>query len=388
MHSFGAYVVLWRKEFGWSNTVLAGAFALTRVESGLLGPIQGWATDRFGPRRVLLFGNTVFGFGFVSLAFVETIVQFYAASIVIAIGGSLGGFATVMVSIVHWFNRHRSKAVAISQMGFSLAGLAIPLLVLALTNFGWRLTSFASGVLILVLSNPLAILIRHKPETYDDVADGIEHPSVNTHLTGSDHLYPAFSAGEALRTRSFWFLCIGHALALLTVSTVFVQLPLQLLDRLDYSLTQAGLIVTLMTMCQMIGQISGGFLGDRFEKRMLCALCLLAHAGAMFLLAFVSHTSMAILFAVLNGLGWGIRAPLMVAMRADYFGPKSFGAIMGYSSLIVMMGMTAGPIITGLMADRLGDFRVGFTLVASLSALGAFFFYFAKQPEHPRRITN
>ena len=41
MQSYGAYVVLLQQEFDWSKTVVAGAFALTRIESGLLGPIQG-----------------------------------------------------------------------------------------------------------------------------------------------------------------------------------------------------------------------------------------------------------------------------------------------------------------------------------------------------------
>ena len=49
MQSYGAYTVVFHQEFGWSMTLLSGAFALTRVESGLLGPLQGWLVDRYGP---------------------------------------------------------------------------------------------------------------------------------------------------------------------------------------------------------------------------------------------------------------------------------------------------------------------------------------------------
>ena len=45
MQSYGAYVVLLQEEFGWSKTLVAGAFALTRIETGILGPIQGWLVD-------------------------------------------------------------------------------------------------------------------------------------------------------------------------------------------------------------------------------------------------------------------------------------------------------------------------------------------------------
>ena len=41
MQSYGLYTVVLHEEFSWSMTVLSGAFALTRVESGLLGPLQG-----------------------------------------------------------------------------------------------------------------------------------------------------------------------------------------------------------------------------------------------------------------------------------------------------------------------------------------------------------
>src|SRR5688572_9548678 len=48
--SFGTYAVLLREEFGWSKAAISGAFSLQQLESGLLGPIQGWLIDRFGPR--------------------------------------------------------------------------------------------------------------------------------------------------------------------------------------------------------------------------------------------------------------------------------------------------------------------------------------------------
>ena len=49
MQSYGAYVVLLQDEFGWGKAWLAGAFAMTRVESGILGPLQGCLTDKYGP---------------------------------------------------------------------------------------------------------------------------------------------------------------------------------------------------------------------------------------------------------------------------------------------------------------------------------------------------
>jgi MFS family permease len=71
----------------------------------------------------------------------------------------------------------------------------------------------------------------------------------------------------------------------------------------------------------------------------------------------------------------------MQAMRADYFGRTSIGMIIGLSSLITVIGQIGGPILAGLFADWTGDYRVGFTLLATLSGVGSVFFYMAKRPE-------
>ena len=125
--------------------MVAGAFALTRIESGILGPLQGWLVDRFGPRAILTIGTVLFGVGFILFGQVESLLTFYLTFALIALGASLGGFATLMVAIVNWFSRHRSKAIAVSQLGFSLGGLSVPLIIWALEAFGWRATAVVSG---------------------------------------------------------------------------------------------------------------------------------------------------------------------------------------------------------------------------------------------------
>ena len=70
----------------------------------------------------------------------------------------------------------------------------------------------------------------------------------------------------------------------------------------------------------------------------------------------------------------------MVALRADYFGPKSFGTIMGFSSLIVMIGMTLGPIVCGVLYDYYGNYEAAFSLMAFASLIGGICFWLCKPP--------
>lgn len=386
MQSYGAYVVLLQEDFGWSKTLVAAAFALTRIESGILGPLQGWLVDRYGPRSILTIGICIFGVGFILFSRIDSLLGFYLTFALIAVGSSLGGFATVMVSLVNWFDKHRAKAVALSQMGYSLGGLSVPIIILCLEAFGWRTTAMLSGIIVLVVGLPLVQMVRHRPSEIGEMADGTEMPLRDE--TGGDNAFAGnrdFTAREAMRTSSFWLISIGHACALLVVSAVMVHLVPHLTEGLDYSLAQAGLVVALMTAFQVVGQLSGGYLGDRLDKRLICICCMVAHTVGLLLVAYASNLAMVLAFALLHGIAWGTRGPLMVALRADYFGPSSFGTIMGFSSLIVMLGMSTGPVLAGYMADVYGNYEFGFTVLACGAFLGSFCFLAATPPSPPAR---
>ena len=154
-------------------------------------------------------------------------------------------------------------------------------------------------------------------------------------------------------------------------------------ERLGYSLGQAAAVVAFMTVMQMLGQVGGGWAGDRFNKRAIASGCMVAHAVALLLLAFAATFWMVAAFAVLHGLAWGIRGPLMSAIRADYFGSTAFGTITGTSSMIVMLGMMGGPLIAGILADRTGSYELGFAILAALAGLGSIFFVLARRPRRP-----
>src|SRR6056300_830531 len=76
MHSYGGYALKLQADFGWSMSVLSLAFALTRLESGLLGPLQGWLVDRYGPRRILIIGTVIFSVGFFLFSAVQSITTY------------------------------------------------------------------------------------------------------------------------------------------------------------------------------------------------------------------------------------------------------------------------------------------------------------------------
>jgi len=138
-----------------------------------------------------------------------------------------------------------------------------------------------------------------------------------------------------------------------------------------------------MTSMQVIGMIIGGLLGDRTDNSALATVAMGMHMTGLLLVAYAITFPMVIGFAILHGLAWGLRGPLMQSIRADYFGRTSFGTIMGFSGLIVMLGNITGPLVAGVLADSTGSYRAGFTVLAVLAGLGSVFFILAKRPQLP-----
>jgi sugar phosphate permease len=298
-----------------------------------------------------------------------------------AIGSSLSGYFPFTVVIVNWFERRRSRALSVMQLGGAIGGLLVVVVAFALEHFGWRDTAFFSGVALILLGLPLVQMVRQAPGpgVSGDESRASE-PRAEPAMAAAQGDDGDFTLREAMHTRAFWLISLGHGSALLIVSAVNVHVILHLTEHLDYSLALASLVVTAINGAQIGGTIIGGLIGDRYDKRLIAFACMAGHAVGLLLVAFATNALMVFAFAALHGGAWGLRGPMMAAIRADYFGRKSYSAILGTSSVITMFGSILGPIVAGVLADSTGDYQLGFSILAVLSGLGSGFFLLARRP--------
>ncbi len=386
--AFGTYVVLLQREYGWSRTTLAGAFAFMRVEEGLLGPFQGWMIDRFGPRNVMRVGTLIFGGGFFLFARIDSVSGFYAAFLIMAVGSSMAGFLSLTTAIVNWFDEKRSMAMGLALLGGALGGFILPLVVISLELWGWRTTANISGVIVLAVGLPVVQLIRHRPEQYGLLPDGRAPapPAADGSRPEEGAIVDdgSFTTREALRTSAFWLISLAHMSSVLVVSVVQVHFTAHATESLGYSLRLAAGMITVQTVTNLIGRPLGGWASDRTSSRFVIFLCMIGHAIALLLLAYGHSIWMVTGFALLNGLCWGARVPVIVTMRAEYFGSRSFGSIMGISSTVVTAGAVVSPVIAGIAFDAFGSYTLIFTVLALLAGLGSLFLVFLKPPTRVR----
>ncbi len=384
--SQGFYLLQFEAAFGWSRGAVSGAFGLLRIETGLLGPVQGWMLDRFGPRPPMYLGTFLFGSGFILLGFIQELWHLFAALTVIAIGTSFASFLTINTAIAHWFVRKRARAMSVTSIGFASGAVIAPVIAWSITTFGWRETAIFSGILSFCIGFPIAQIFRRSPRELGLNPDGDNDEDAARHAAarraaGTDY---DFTIREAIRDRSFWLVSSGHGLALLVVATVPLHVPGHLKDN-QWDLVQASLVFPGLMVAQIVGQISGGFMGDRYSKSMLAGAAMLGHGLGIGILALSTSVPAVVAAIALHGVAWGMRGPLMMALRADYFGLRQLGKIAGWSNIITATGSIIGPIYAGVMYNARGDYTFAFLSLGTVTIVGSLTFFLARRPPLPAR---
>jgi len=373
MSAFGAYLVVITADTGWSPGAIAVGYAIVQLGNGFLAPLTGWVCDRVGVRAVARAGTVVTAAGFAVAAAVTDPAQFVGAVVVIALGCSAAGFTPLTVAVVQTMSERRTLALGLLPTGIALGGLAVPLVTWALDGAGWRATFTGVAVAILVVglvaSSALPAGRRPRP------AGSAEPASPGDHDLGS-----------ALRTPAFWLLVVGHGTALVAVSAVGLHLVPLMTHHHGIPLATAGLTVAVMSTAQLFGQVVTGVVADRLDKRRLAAACMVVQTCVLVALATVSGVGLVVAAAVVHGIAWGFRGPVMTALRADYFGVGSFGTIMGWSAGFVSIGLVVGPLLVTAVAGGTGGYPAAFLVLAGVTAAGTLAFLVLRRPRVASRV--
>ncbi|MEX0761725.1 MAG: MFS transporter [Dehalococcoidia bacterium] len=371
-------------EFGWSRAVVTGVASFGRFGGALLGPVEGWMSDRFGPARMVLLGFTLGGLGLIAFSMIQGPVAYYAAFLLISVGFSIGGFTPSMVSVNAWLPKRRATGMAMVVGGSSIGGFSVPLIVWGINSYGWRPTVLVIGLMTMAVGPFIAWVLARKAPLPEEMEPADEDDDASTLSAENPRLRPAydFTVKQAMRTRAFWSMSLTHTLANLSVSAVSAHVFLQLLA-IGLSDGLASTIIPIMGVTAFTSQMLGGILGDRMDKRIPVSILLLFQGAGVALLAVASSYPTAVLFAIVWGVGFGARTPMLHAMRGEYFGRRHYGTILGMSSFPMAMGMMITPFTVGYIFDVQETYRWSFLVLAGACVLASALILLAKRPAPP-----
>ena len=330
-------------EFGWSRSAVSLAAFLNMTFFSLSVVATGKWYDRFGPKWVIIVSTVLVSSGYMLIALTQTLWHFLFLYGVVA-GVGLGGssvpiFAALMSK---WFEKRRGLTISLALSGNCLGQFAlVPLFTTLITDYGWRVSHFWIGFMMLVLNLALTFLvIRGDPEDLGVVPYGRKEESASPSSFDDAQESPQLKdmgLREAMRTSSFWlfvlfmFVC-GSGDFLVTTHLI----PMVT----DYGIPA----VTASNMLAWFGLLSlGGILvagpaSDLIGDKIPIALTFLVRVFAFLLVIAYQDLFSFYVFALVFGFTFLVTAPLTPTLVGRLYGFSHVGVLSGFITTIHHLG--------------------------------------------------
>ena len=178
-----------------------------------------------------------------------------------------------------------------------------------------------------------------------------------------------FTIRQMLRVPAFWQLSISMGISGMVMSSVVV-FSIPALESYGISSSMAGFTVLFISIFNLAGRFVMGFLADVVDKRYMLALSYLMMSLGALAFASIHQGWQILLFLLLYAPGHGRTMPVRYALLVEYFGRRSFGALVGLTMTFTSLFGIIGPVFTGWMFDVTGTYRWAI-LIMGLVALPA-----------------
>jgi MFS family permease len=343
----------------WSRTGISSAMTLNFLVMGLGGFAWGAATDRFGPRIVVLSGAVLLGLALVLASRTGSLAAFQLTYGVLVGLSASAFFAPMIAATTGWFDTNRSLAVSLVSAGMGVAPMTIsPFARWLITAYDWRTAMFVIGVMAWVLLLPAALLVRRPP-----VAAAAEAQSA----AGDDG--DGMSLKEAFRSPQFLVLgltffacCAAHS------GPIFHMVSYAMLCGL--APMAAVSIYSVEGLAGLGGRLLYGVLADRIGVKPVLVAGLLVQAVVIACYLAVSRLGQFYTLAVIFGGTYGGVMPLYAVLAREYFGQRIVGTVFGAVGMLSALGMAFGPLAGGFIYDHFADYTWLF-LGSAMVGLGA-----------------
>ena len=346
----------WVKEYGWSRATVTSGNAFAKVAVGLLGFFAGWFIDRFGPRRLMLAGILMGGIALIGLSTVTSLWQFYLFYTFSALGYMCAGPLPNQVLTARWFNKTRGKAMGFAYLGIGIGGMLVPQIAKWLNiQFGWHQALILLGILMVIISFPMAWIVKENPEARSIQAVKEE---------------PAVHLNKIVKGWPFYLLVIGSMCSIGAVAGTSQNLKLFFSLDLKYSQGHSANIISLVLLSSIIGRVLMGWLADKFPKKYVMILIYTLVAGSIPLLYFASSPGIIYLFAFIFGIGLGGDYMIIPLMAAELFGVRIMGRVMGLVLTADGLAEAFSPMLVARLRDNSANYANGFAVLIILAVIG------------------
>lgn len=374
--AFAVLLPVIEENFGWSLTAITLAYFFKSIVQAMLSPVAGWVADRYGARRSLLTGATLYVAGMLLLSSINQLWQLYLCySLILGIAQSLFS-VNIPTTVAAWFQKRLGMATGLQQsLGGMGASIMAPALALILGRTDWQ-TAFLIiavtggavlfGLLMLFRNDPAERGVKPYGATDDDPPLTIASDPTVTKLRTRVFLQ------HVRRTRAFWNLitihhvgCIGHAIIMVSAVN-FARTR-------GVPLEAAALIVSIYSFGSVATRFITPVLADRFGAKGVMALFFFIQGVTVALLFWTHEIWQFYLFAALFGIGLGGEMSAFIVINRQYYGFGPVRTVFGWQHLGSGLGMALGGLIGSVIFDTFGSYDIAWIVSIAGSLAGVVF---------------
>lgn len=348
-------------DLGWSNadaslpyTVAIITFALSLLVAGIL-------QDRMGPRRVLILGTVMVGFGMIVSSFATTPMML-VLTFGIMTGSGIGfGYACLSPSAMKWF--HPSKKGLVNGLiaaGFGLAAVYLaPLTSMLIAEYGINTSFLVLGISVLVIAVPLAFTINNPPAGYV--------PEVPAGYTAKSAKPVDITWRGMLKTPQFYSLWVMFAFA--SAAGLMIIGNITSIAATQADITDAAYLVVILAIFNSGGRVVAGIMSDKIGGIKTLMIAFVMQGINMVMFATFESEVMLIIGAAVAGIGYGTLLAVFPSIIADFYGLKNYGA--NYGVLYTAWGVSGfiGPVVAAFAVDTTGTYTLAYTVCSVMIAV-------------------
>ena len=349
------------------NSMMIGVVAsISLVGMALGAALAGTMADRLGRRRIFVLTLAIYslGTGLSAAAFAVWMLVVFRFIVGIGLGGELPVTSTMVTEFLP--RKHRGRGIVLLEsfwaVGWLIAALVSYFLI---PRYGWR-AGFLFGMLPALY---ILYLRRHIPESprfllrtgklaearnvlslvagHEVAATNTDSPLASTGASFRE----LFHSGQTKKTLMLWILWLGMNFA---YYGMFLWLPSVLVTH-GYSLVNSLKYTLIVTIVQLPGYFSAGFLVDRIGRKPVLVSYIILSAVFAYLFGHAHGVEQILLFgsalSFFNLGAWGVT----YAYTVEQYPTMIRGTGSGWAMGIGRIGGIVGPFVVGvLLAMKFG----------------------------------
>lgn len=369
--AFGVFIYPLSDEFGWSQGSITLAYALSSIVTALVSPLAGSLGDRFGARKSMMLGCTMFIGGMLLIGIVNQVWQFYLTFGVL-LGVAQAVFLVPLIpSAMTWFRRHLGVGMGFLMAAWGLGpALTAPIMGLMIQQLGWRDTFWVTAAASALIMVVLIAKYSNRPsdrglEPYGALPGD---PPLSRRALSADRvkLFTKFMR----HTKAYWNLssihflgCVGHAVILVYIVPIAIEEGI--------SVVVAAGLLTVLSGVSIGTRLATPVLSDYVGPKTVMTVAYVFQGVPVVMLFWTHDVWLFYVFAAVFGIGYGGEAGGFPILNRRYYGQAPVGSAHGFQMLGAGLGMAVGGWVGGVIYDFWGSYDLALVISVVASLLGA-----------------